>query len=383
MVSTPARQDDGSLRSGRITIDLDAIADNWRTLSAKLKTGAECAAVVKADAYGLGIAEVAVALHAAGARTFFVATPEEGLALRALLSDAVIYILNGLYPNAAADYAAANLRPVIGSTSEAAVWSDFIRSAGIASPAALHVDTGMNRLGLTIDEARSLSQDDRSGFAPVLVISHLACADTPSHPMNAEQLVRFRTLKKLFPGSAMSFANSAGILLGQDYHFDLARPGIALYGARASTSGETPLRPVAKVEARLLMTRHVRKGETVGYGASYTAERDMRIGLVAVGYADGLLRLAGATDDRPGAFMSIGGRKVPILGRVTMDQTMISLESIAEDEAAPGRMVEVFGPDIAVDDVAASAETIGYELLTRLGQRLERRYIGGRHGLGD
>lgn len=383
MISTPARQDDVSLRTGRITIDLDAVAENWRTLSAWLTAGAECAAVVKADAYGLGIAGIAPALHSAGARTYFVATPEEGLALRALLPEAVIYILNGLYPGAEADYAAANLRPVIGSMSQAQSWASFIDSSDSAPLAALHVDTGMNRAGLTIDEARRLSEDDRNSFAPAVMISHLACADTPSHPMNAEQLSRFRTVKTLFPGSAMSLANSAGILLGKDYHFDLARPGIALYGARASTTDETPLRPVVKVEARLLTTRHVRRGETIGYGASYTAERDMRVGLVAVGYADGLLRLAGATDERQGAFMSIAGRKAPILGRVTMDQTVISLENVPEDEAMPGRIVEVFGPSVPIDDVAAKAETIGYELLTRLGQRLERRYIGGYHGSGD
>lgn len=368
-----------SLASGRITFDLDALAANWRALAGRLDPAVECGAVVKANAYGIGIGPAAKALSKAGARTFFVATPEEGLELRALLPDAVIYILNGLYGDTAPLYTESGLRPVLGSMAEVAAWQAFIGQTGQLQAAALHVDTGINRLGLSLAEAHALASAVSAGTRPgfTLVISHLACADTPEHRMNAEQLGRFREIASLFPDSLHSLANSAGILLGADYHFDLVRPGIALYGARASTGTDTPLRTVVTLEARLLATRDIPKGGTIGYGGRFTAKRHMRVGLLAIGYADGYLRRSGATDERPGASVAIRGHHAPVIGRVSMDQTAVDLTEFNEDQVKRGMLVEVLGPNVPVDDVAACADTIGYEFLTGLSRRFERRYIGG------
>ncbi|MXN64447.1 alanine racemase [Stappia sp. GBMRC 2046] len=371
------------LSNGRITIDLGALARNWQVLAARHSATSECGAVVKANAYGIGIKPAAEALFAAGARTFFVATPDEGLELRAILPKAGIYILNGLYRGSASTYAENALRPVLGSLPEVREWADFLRSSGAKADAGLHVCTGINRLGLTLSEAEEIAEaiDEYRPFSPGLIISHLACADDPDHPMNALQRDRFRHVSRLFPAARNSLANSGGILLGPDYHFALTRPGIALYGAKASKTAETPLETVVTLEARLLMVRMLKKGETIGYGARFTAPRDMRAGLVAIGYADGFLRRSGSTDDREGACFHLSGKDLPVVGRVSMDQTVIDVTHVAESELTPGMMIEVFGPNMAIDRTAERADTIGYEFLTALGRRFEREYIGRSSGV--
>lgn len=367
--------------SGRITIDLNALVANWRDLKGRLAATCVCGAAVKANAYGIGLKPAAAALAAAGCRDFFVATPEEGLRLRSAQPTAHIHVLNGLYPGAAGDYVNHRLVPVLNAPPEVEEWLAFCRARGEAFEAALHVDTGMNRLGLTANEAEAVARA-HPAFSPTLVISHLACADTPEHPLSALQLERFSRVRTLFPNAAASLANSAGVLLGPDYHFDLVRPGIALYGGSAGPG--TPLRTVVTVETRILQMRSVAPGETIGYGAAFTAERPMRIAVIAAGYADGYLRQAGSSDGAPGGFAALAGHRLPIAGRVSMDLIALDVGDLGEDVAHRGALVELIGDTVPVDAVAEAAGTIGYELLTQLSPRLDRHYIGlPADGTGD
>lgn len=368
----PTPSADPALAGGRLTIDLAALADNWRTLAARAGRAATAAAV-KGDAYGIGIGPAAEALAEAGCHTFFVALPEEGLRVREAVHDAAIYVLNGLMPGTAATYAAADLRPVLGSWPEIEEWSAF-RAAGGVTGAALHVDTGMNRLGLAPAEARKLVErrDLAAGLGLTLVMSHLAAADTPEHALNRKQLTAFRAVRSLFPDLPASLANSAGIFLGADYHFDLVRPGIALYGA-APGDAIGPLRPVVTLEGRILMIREVKRGDAVGYGAAETVSEPKRVAVIGLGYADGYHRRAGSSDRRRGARARLHGQDAPLIGRVSMD--LVALDVTDIPGARRGDWVELFGPNIPVEEVAERAETIGYELLTGLGRRYARRYV--------
>lgn len=365
---------DPALAGGRVTIDLGALADNWRLLAARAENAAT-AAVVKAEAYGIGLEPAARALAEAGCRTFFVALPEEGRRLRATVRDAIIYVLDGLMPGGAAALADAGLRPVLGSWPEIEEWAEF-RKAGNAAGCAIHVDTGMNRLGLTPGEARKLAQQSGllAALAPDLIMSHLATADTPEHPLNRKQLAAFHAMRALLPDIPASLANSAGILLGSEYHFDLVRPGIALYGGTAVAGVPSPTRAVATVEARIVQIRHAEAGDTVGYGATETIARPSRIAIVAAGYGDGYHRLAGSSDKRPGARVFLRGRHARLIGRVSMDLIAIDVTDVAGAER--GDWIELFGPNVPVDEVAECAGTIGYELLTGIGRRYARTYIG-------
>ncbi|WP_181707762.1 alanine racemase [Chthonobacter rhizosphaerae] len=360
---------------GRLTVDLSALVGNWRTIRSRVGA-AEAAAVVKGDAYGIGLEPAARALHAAGCRTFFVALPRGGVRLRAVLPDAVIYVLNGFFDGAGPVYTAARLRPVLGSRAEVDAW--LAETGGSGEPAAIHVDTGMNRLGLTRDEAVAVAADAGllARLRPALVMSHLACADAPGHPLTAEQIRRFTEVRALFPGVPGSLSNSAGVDLGPEVHHDLVRPGIALYGARWAAD-RPPLEPVATLEGRLIQVNEVPAGAAVGYGAAFRAERPSRIGIVSVGYADGYLRRAGASDAGPGASAAIGGMRVPLAGRVSMDMLAVDLTDAPAELCRRGGWVELFGRTVPVDEVAGHAGTIGWELLTGIGDRYERRYVGG------
>lgn len=360
--------------SAVLTIDLDALADNWRSL-AKRAAGAVCAAVVKADAYGLGIAHAAPALWAAGARIFFVAQLAEGVALRAVLPDATLYVLGGLLPGTDAAFRAYDLRPVLGSRPELDDWARICRAEGRELPAALHVDTGMNRLGLTCAEALALGPGGL-GFTPSLLMSHLACADTPGHPLTALQLERFRTLRAAFAGVPASLANSAGLLTGPEFHFDVVRPGIALYGG-ASLQSAPVFKPVLRLEAPIILVRRCAAGESIGYGAAQHVERDSRIAILSVGYADGFLRGFGAADGSAGAEAVIAGRRCPLVGRVSMDLVAVDVTSLPEGAVARGDAAVLLGEGIGVDDLAAHGGTIGYEVLTDLSRRYRRVYRGG------
>ncbi|MFG1297994.1 alanine racemase [Xanthobacter variabilis] len=357
-------------------MDLSAIADNWRTLSA-LAAPAECAAVVKANAYGLGIDRVAPALWRAGARTFFVAHLKEAQHLRTLLPEATIYALNGLLPGTAPAFAAANLRPVLGSAPEIGEWSDYCRDQGVNLPAAIHVDTGMHRLGISLEEAVRLSESYRMlGFTPSLIMSHLACADTPGHVLTARQHLVFADVARRFPQVKASLANSAGTLMGREFRFDLVRPGIFLYGGVA-ISGVPPLRPVVRLEARVIQVGTAPAGETVGYGATQRLTRDSRLATVHVGYADGFFRAAGSTDARRGAEAVLAGQRCPLVGRISMDLATLDITDLPPDTVARGDKAVFLGEGISVDELAEKAGTIGYEVLTALGGRYLRHYIGG------
>lgn len=361
---------------GRLTIDLAALAGNWTRLRDRSRPAA-CAAVVKGDGYGIGLERAADAFWNAGCRTFFVALPEEGVRLREVLPEATIYVLNGLFRGAEADYREARIIPVLGSPGEIEDWGRFARSVERELPAAIHVDTGMNRLGLTHAEAESFAGVDMEpGVAPKLLVSHLACADMPDHPLNRQQLDAFRAAKALYPDLPASLANSAGALAGGDFLFDLVRPGIALYGGRARGDGDNPMAPVVTLEARVLQVRDVYAGETVGYGAVGSLDKPGRIAIVSVGYADGLLRNAGESRDTAGAEAWIAGHRLPYVGRVSMDLIALDVSAVPEHLVHRGSWVELFGPHVAVDEVAQAAGTIGYELLTGLSRRYARRYVG-------
>lgn len=363
------------LAGGRLTIDLSALAENWRFLRDQLNDSA-CGAAIKGDGYGIGLEQAAQALAAAGCETFFTALPEEALRTRAVLPDAEIYVLDGLLPGAAPDYLAANLIPVLGSLPEITEWAAFCRTHGKRLPAALHIDTGMNRLGLRVEEAEALAKDagTLAAFEMVLVMSHLVIAGEPSHPLNAAQLERFLQASALFPGVKRSLANSGGIFLGADYQFDLARPGIALYGGEAVEGVANPMRPVVTLEARILSLRDIPVGESVGYSAAQVADKPMRVATVAAGYADGYHRLAGRGGATDNAQCWVNGHFAPLVGRVSMDLIAVDVTDVPVDACKRGDWVELFGSHVSVDSVAACAQTIGYELLTGLGQRYTRCY---------
>jgi len=362
-----------SLANARLTIDLGALVANWRTLAA-LAPSSETAAVVKANAYGIGVERAVPALAAAGCRTFFVATAAEGMEVRAAAPDTVVYILDGLPAGGAAALAARRLRPVLGTASEIAGWSDFRRQGGEGA-CAIHFDTGMNRLGLGPRDTAALIADPAlmEVLAPSLVMSHLACADVPDDPLNPAQLSRFREVLSLVPPLPASLANSAGILLGAPYHFAVNRAGIMLYGGRGPLD-RPPLRTVVTAEARVLALRSVEAGKPVGYGATERTRRPSVLATLGVGYADGYHRLAGSSDARPGGTVFIRGRRAPLIGRVSMDLSVADVTSVPG--VAEGDWAELFGPSIPLDEAASAAATIGYEFLTGLGRRYERSSVG-------
>jgi len=378
--SRPCTNASAAGHGGVLTIDLGALAANYRTLAARARP-AETAAAVKGDGYGLGLAQVALALHAAGCRTYFVAHLGEAEALRRVLAPAQadIYVLNGLLPGMAARLAHVAARPVLGSLAEIDEWRGFA-AAGGAPPAAIQIDTGFTRLGLGPSDIAALGADPsrHAGFETALVLSHLACADDPGHAMNEAQLARFREALALFPGVRASLANSAGIALGAGYHFDMVRPGIALYGGRARICGASDMARVVSLDVPILQVRSAAPGSSAGYGATYRFARRSKVALVSLGYGDGFLRALGASGERPGGRLFVAGRPCPIVGRVSMDITAIDVTDFgaAEDGAGPARgdMAEVLGAHQSIDDLAAAAGTIGYEILTRLGLRHARVY---------
>ena len=366
---------------GILTIDLAAIVANWRDLAARAAPAA-CAAVVKADAYGCGIEPVVRALAAAGCRTFFVALLSEARRARAVAPDAAVYVLNGLPPATAPSFAAHDLRPVLGSRDELAEWAAFRAASGWRGGAALHVDTGMNRLGLALDHAAALAPNGSAhhGLAQHgidLLMSHLACSEDPGNPLNARQIGRFRHLRGLFPGMPASLANSSGIFLGPDAHHDMVRPGVALYGGNPTPAHINPMRPVVRLDLRIVQLREVAAGDTVGYGATWTARRASRIAIVSAGYGDGLLRAAGSSDQHAGFNAVVAGRHCPVAGRISMDLMAIDVTDLPpETPLRRGDMVALLDADIGIDVFAAHAGTIAYEVLTGLGRRYHRTYMG-------
>lgn len=363
--------------TGVLAIDLGALAANYRMLRG-LASPAECAAVVKSDGYGVGAVEAGRVLAAEGCRSFFVATPGEAASLRSALPEATIYALDGLLPGSGGHFKAHRLRPVLGSIAEIEEWSAFCGSEGVERPAAIHIDTGINRLGLKADEQRHLLANRKlmNGFGLSLIMSHLACADTPDHPKNSAQRADFTEFCAQFRRTPLSLANSAGIFLGADFHFDLVRPGIALYGGNPFAARPNPMTPVVRLYARILQIGEADAGETVGYGASLELQRRTRYATVSVGYADGYFRKLGSSNGQRGAIGWLDGRPLPILGRVSMDLAVFDITDLPEASAQRGGFVELIGPHFTVDDAAGLAGTIGYEILTSLGSRSTRVYLG-------
>lgn len=365
----------------RLTVDLGALADNWRDM--KKRSGkARTAAVVKADAYGLGIEDCGATLYHAGARDFFVATVAEGATLRSYAPEARIFVLSGIWQGQERQVFDNDLVPVLASEEQLSFWMATVAERG-DHPCALHVDTGFNRLGLPLDDALFLADDVTrpASFDPVLVLSHLACADTPSSPMNRAQLESFRKVSAAFEGIESSLSASAGIFLGPDYHFDLTRPGIALYGGEAVNDVANPMRPVARAEARIIQIREAGEGQTVSYGGSFLLKRASRLAIASVGYADGYQRSLSGSGiplremGHGGAYGVVNGHRVPVAGRVTMDLTIFDVTDVPANAIRSGDYIELFGPNVPVDETARAAGTIGYEMLTGLGLRYERQYL--------
>jgi len=359
---------------GILTIDLTAVEANWRMLQQRA-TPAECAAVIKANGYGCGIEQVATALARAGCKTFFVADLDEARRVRAAAPDQTIYVLAGLMPDTGPAFADIRARPVIGSLLELAEWDAFCTANQWRGGAALHVDTGMNRLGISATEAAALAPRIRAeSHGITLLMSHLACSEIPDHPLNEKQMNLFQEIRFLYRGIPSSLANSSGVFLGSVAHCDMIRPGVALYGVNPTPGRPNPMRAVVQLEARILNVRHVRRGETVGYDAVWTAGRASRIAVAAVGYADGLARALSASDTRPGADAIVAGHRCPVAGRISMDLLAIDVTDVPDGAGRRGEFATLIGEGISVDDVAATAGTIGYEVLTSLGRRFHRVY---------
>ncbi len=361
-----------------LTINLAALRGNWSALN-KVCGSAECAGVIKANAYGLGLHQITEALVAGGCRTFFVATLGEARIVREAVPGAVIYVLDGLLPGASHYYAGFDLRPCLSSLAEIQEWAAYCDATGRRLRAAVHADTGMHRLGLPPHEVEHLATSERGlfeHFEMALLMSHLACADEPDNPMNAAQRRRFDEIRTVLPTAPASLANSGGTFLGPEYHYDLVRPGIALYGGRALEGRDNPMQWVVRFQARILQVHSLGAGEPVGYGATYRTERPSRIATVACGYADGFLRALSGPSGKPGPVGFIGDYPVPVIGRVSMDLITVDVTDVPENMALRGAWVEVLGARTTIDDLTDRAGTIGYELLTRLGQRVQRTYEG-------
>jgi len=360
---------------GVLTIDLGALQSNYRALRRR-SSPAECAAVVKADAYGCGLAPVVRALAQSGCKIYFVAHLAEGRQLRAIAPDADIYALNGLVPGSAAAFADANVRPVIGSLTELAEWDAFCTANGWRGGAALHFDTGMNRLGLAADEAAALAQRTRTpDHGITLVMSHFACAETPSHALNNRQIQLFREIRAMFRGIPSSLANSAVIFLGSSAHGDLVRPGYGLYGGNPTPGSPNPMKPVVGLRARIMQVRTLARGETVGYGATWTAHRPSRIAIVSAGYGDGYLRAASGPEAKAGAEMIVAGARCRVVGRISMDLLAIDITGLPDNAVRRGEWATLLGPELDIDALAAHCGTIGYELLCGLGRRYGRVWV--------
>ena len=370
-----------ALAGAILTIDLGALQENYRRLKAQLQGAAACAAVVKADGYGLGAAVVASALREVGCRSFFVAHAVEGVALRkALGPQPEIFVLNGIYPGGEDDCARAGLVAVANSAAQLAAWRVAARRSGRTLPVAVQIDTGMSRLGMPPAELDSLAPDALAGLDLKLVMSHLACADEPDNPANEEQRAAFETLRRKLPPAPASLANSSGVFLGGAYRHDLARPGASLYGVNPTPGKENPMRQVVRLQAKVIQTRELIADMGIGYGHSFRSIAPLRVATIALGYADGWPRRAAAAAWHD-------GKKLPFVGRVSMDSIVLDISVLNPDELAAGDLVEVIGDHQTIDDVAALSGTIGYEILTGLGHRFHRLYEGGQRfrpdGSGD
>lgn len=372
----PTLDDDPTRRAGAIlTIDLGAIAANWRGLrDAGRAEGrpVDCAAVLKADAYGTGAAKVGPRLAAEGCRQFFVAHIDEGIALRAVVPDHPICVLNGLLPGTEDDFVEHRLTPALNHLGQLNAWRAAAQRYNRPLDAIIHIDTGMHRLGFSPDEAQVLSHERGRlrGLRLALLMSHLVASEEQANPVNGEQLSRFRSIIRAMPGAPASLANSSGIFLGPDYHFDLLRPGAALYGINPLPGQDNPMLPVVSLHARILQLRRIDALQTVGYGGAWRSARPSRIATIALGYADGYFR---TLIHRTHVFLA--GHRVPVIGRISMDLVTIDVTDIPETQCQLGATVEVLGRHVTAEDLADHARTNAYEVMTALGRRYARLYV--------
>jgi alanine racemase len=360
--------DDWPLMTAILDIDLNAIAANWRSLAAR-HPGAT-AGVVKADAYGLGATYVAPNLFAAGCRHFFVAHLAEAAAIRPLVPGAMLAVLNGLLAEEIREYSGQDITPVLGSLAEIALWRDEAARLGRVLPALLHFDTGISRLGIPHAEFAVL-RDDASlldGIAVQFLMTHLVSAELPDDEINQRQLARFATVRAAFPNVPASIANSSGMFLGPEFGLNLTRPGAALYGINPKPGTKNPMHPAVRLRARIMQVQHIEPGETVGYNGIWKAQRPSRIAVLSVGYADGYLRSLSNT-----ATAMFNGCRIQLVGRVSMDLTTFD---ITDTPATVGDSLDLISPTHDADALAKQAGTNGYEILTSLGRRYQRRYIG-------
>jgi alanine racemase len=354
-----------------LEIDLGALVANWRFLRDRHGSGGETAGVLKADGYGLGAVTVATALHAAGCRHFFTAHLAEAVEIRLAVPGAMVCVLHGLGPGEEQTFIAHDLVPALGTLGEVEAWNTAARAGGGCLPALLHIDTGMNRTGLSGQELDRLTAEPglMAGIDLLYVMTHLVAADSPASAMNAAQARAFAAAAGRFPGVRRSFANSSGIFLGAAFASDLARPGAALYGINPVAGSPNPMRPVARLRARIMQLRDVPAGAGVGYDHQWVAARPSRIATLPIGYADGYHRVLGNR-----AKVSFDGQLCPVVGRVSMD--LITVDVTDCPAAVIGDWCEVIGPAVPVERLAALAGTNGYEILTSLGRRFHRRYLG-------
>ena len=352
-----------------LTVNLDALARNYRLLR-QTAAPSRCGAVVKADAYGLGVQPIAQRLFDEGCRQFFVATVTEGLELRQQFATPEIYVLAGAQTGEEGTLRDASLIPVLNSHEQIVRWTEFTDANRY--PAVIHIDTGMTRLGLDRRELNQVALDARvlNGLEIAYVMTHLACADDPAHPMNREQIDAFARYCGRLPVARTSIGNSAGLLTGKEFRGDLVRPGIALYGGNPFANAPNPMEVVVTLEAPILQVQEVTKSTTVGYGATRRIEAPARLATVGVGYADGIPRSLGNCGEA-----CLASTRVPIVGRVSMDLITLDVSAVERRHVYPGASVELIGQQILLDDAARKARTIGYELLTGFGTRWERRYV--------
>ncbi len=369
-----------NLYAGIITIDIDAIAKNWIILKNKLSDNTECSAVVKANAYGIGLKKVSKKLFLTGCNTFFVAFLSEALTLRKILTskNVIIYVLNGLLPNTSEIYFKFNIRPVLGSCTEINEWLSLCKLKSNNCKAAIHIDTGVNKHGISIHEFKKMfcyNNDILKIFTPVLIISHLVYGFYPNHSMNNYQLNLFNKVTNPLSYIPRSLANSAGIFINNRFHYNLVRPGISLYGGQAISNTVNDIKDVIKIEARIINIKYIYKGQSIGYNAKYTAKKNLKIAILSIGYADGILRNTGLQDDNENnSFILIKGYKAEILGPIFMDMTIINVTNIPEKFIFLGKLIEIIGPNTKIYNFAKYAKTIDYEYFTKIGTRFLKKY---------
>lgn len=354
-----------------LNIDLNSVANNYLFLKKKLKQ-VECAAVVKANAYGIGANHVATTLIQYGCKHFFVANLEEAISLRTVLSEKHnIYVLHGIFPNQEEEFIHYKLTPVLNDIYQIKIWNAYASTKNTKLNSIIYIDTGLSRLGLTLHDALSLfyNQALLSNLEVLYLMSHLSAADSSNHPLNTTQLKKMQVIQKYMPTTPITFVNSSGIFLGPNYHFQLARPGMALYGLNPTNTAQNPMQNVVYLSSKIIQVRNHIKKSPVGYGGSYYADKNSIIATAAIGYADGYFRILGNN-----SICYIENYKVPVVGRISMDLITLDVTHIPNYLIYPGQTVEIIGNNITIDQLAGYAGTLGYEILTNLGNRFKREY---------